>query len=134
MTAQRDPRLVEAAQKAAAFFNGKDGFDNTKRVNAYQCEHDAAHIIVTVDREPGVTPFTIQCEHCEANGTPGAGFYRHPAMQSAMYRVHPNLKPTHEWYRPDSLAGFEPGMVQHLLKGGLTLRKVEEPDEAEART
>ena len=125
MMAKRDPRLVRAAEQAAAHFNGKNGFDNASRINVYQCEHNPSHTIVTVDREPGVTPFTIQCPHCEALGTLGAGLYRHPAMRSAMYRVHPRLKPTHEWYRPDSLDGFKPGMVDHLLRGGLTLRKIE---------
>lgn len=134
---QRDPRLVEAARKAGEFYNGKGGFENGGRLNLYQCQHDPAHVIITVDREPGVTPFTVQCPHCEAAGTLGKGFYRHPEMQSAVYRVHPGLTPTHEWYRPDSLAGFKPGMVNHLLKGGLALRKIgteplpKDPDHAQ---
>jgi hypothetical protein len=120
----RDPILVAAARMAAAHVNGEKAFPNAGRLNLYQCQHDAAHVIVTVDREPGVTPFTIQCPHCEAIGTPGGFPYKHPAMRSGFYRVSPNLTPTHEWYRPDSLEGFSAGMVDHLSRGGLVLRPI----------
>jgi hypothetical protein len=120
----RDARLVAAAEKAAAFFNGKDGFGNTGRLNIYTCDHDERHAVVTVDREPGVTPFTIECPHCKAEGTLGTGFYRHPPMTSSFYRVPADSQPTHEWYRPDSLESFAPGTVDHLLKGGLVLREI----------
>lgn len=124
----RDPRLIEAAEKAAAFNNGKDGFANSGKLNGYICEADPSHRIVTIDREPGVTPFTIQCVACEAlNRLPlKRGLYRHAAMTSCFYRVPQDLEPTHEWYRPDSLDGLAPGIVDHLLKGGLTLRKIPE--------
>lgn len=121
-TPGRDPRLVEAAEKAAAHFNGKDGFANSGRINLYRCEHDASHVIVTKDLEPGVTSFTVECPFCRAKRTPGRGFYRHPAMQSAMYRAPQDLQPTHYWFRPDTFDGFNPGTVEHLLKGGLVLR------------
>lgn len=118
----RDPRLVEAARNAARHNASLVG-----RPNLYRCEADPSHIMVTVDREAGVTPFTTQCPHCEKLGTPApkGTFYKHPAMTSACYNVPVTLVPTHEWFRPDSLEGYSPGMVQHLLQGGLDLRPIQ---------
>lgn len=127
---ERAPEIVAAAKLAAEHFDGRGGFANDGHRNLYQCDHDAAHIIVTVDREPGVAPFTIQCPHCAAAGTPGAGFYRHPAMTSALYRVPQNLRPTHEWYRPDTLEGLSPAVADHVTRGGLLLREIERLDRA----
>lgn len=121
----RDPRIQKIAAHYAADYAERGGFPAEGKKNVYQCDHDAAHLIVTVDREPGVTPFTVQCPHCEAAGTPGKGFYKHPAMTSAMYRVHQNLKPTHEWYRPDTVHGLRDSIAEHVLRGGLVLRKIE---------
>lgn len=122
--AGRDPRIAEAAKTAAAHFNGLKGYANNGRLNVYVCEHDASHHMVTVDREPGVTPFTTQCPTCAAAGVPGDGFYPHPAMRSHCYRVPQDLIPTHEWYRPDSLDGLSKGMADHVLRGGLHLREI----------
>lgn len=122
MTAsQRDPRLAAAAEKAAAFNSTFVG-----RLNGYRCEQNPAHKIITIDREAGVTPYTTSCVHCERLGHPNqrGGFYRWATMRSAMYRIPQDLTPTHEWYRPDSLEGLDRGMVDHLLKGGLTLREI----------
>lgn len=126
-TNKRDPRISAAADLARSY-----GFPNEGRVNVYQCEREPKHAIITIDREPGVTPFTVQCPHCEALGTPGDGFYRHPAMRSKLYRVPQDLRPTHEFYRPDSLDDVNPNVSDHVLKGGLLLREIalqtREPD------
>lgn len=119
----RDPKLEEVAKTAAEFHGGR-GFANAGRLNGYRCERNPDHTIITVDREPGVTPFTIECRYCRDLGIPGDGLYRHPAMQSAMYRVPDDLTPDHEWYRPDSLDGLKPGEVDHVMKGGLLLRQI----------
>ena len=122
----RDPAIAKAAERAAEHFNGEKGFANCDHKNLYQCEENPEHLIVTVDREPGVTPFTIQCPHCEAAGVKATrGFYRHPTMQSSMYRVHQAVVPTYEWFRPDTLDGLSKAMAEHVLKGGLVLRKIE---------
>jgi len=114
---------IEAAAKLAAEHAAKGGFEGKK--NLYQCEHDPSHIIVTVDREPGVTQFMTVCERCKEAGTPGSRGMRHPSMTSAMYRVHQMLTPTHEWYRPDTFDGLNVGSIEHVKRGGLLLRPIE---------
>jgi hypothetical protein len=114
----RDPILAGAATDAARHFDGKGGFKNEGRKNLYQCERDPSHLIVTVDLEAGVTPFLIECERCKEEG-------HRASMKSAMYHLHAMTVATHEWYRPDSLAGFSRWTRDHLEKGGLILRKRE---------
>jgi hypothetical protein len=126
---ERDPRIQAAAEKSAAFNNGRDGFANAGLKNGYVCEFTPKHRLITVDREPGTTSFTIQCPYCEANGGPPGTLYRFPAMRSAMYRVPQDLEPTHEWYRPDTLDGLSPYVRDHVLKGGLVFRSLGLPDD-----
>lgn len=114
----REPILIAAARRAAAHFDGKGGFKNEHRKNLYQCERDPSHLIVTVDLEPGVTPFSIGCDRCKEEG-------RTASMKSGMYIVHPLTVATHEWYRPDSMEGQSPWTREHLENGGLILRKRE---------
>lgn len=47
--------IEEIRAKAAQYHNGSEGFDNNARKNAYECDGCGSYI-VTVDREPGVTP------------------------------------------------------------------------------
>lgn len=96
---------------AAAHYNGTDGFDNSSRKNAYVCENCSSYI-VTVDREPGVTPFMVKCGNCGAQAT------------SKFYRVHPALIATHEWYRPETLDELNRWERDHVEKGGLLLRQI----------
>lgn len=121
----RDPRIAAAAEKAAAHFDGKSGYDNTGKRNAYVCE-DASfgrdgkgcgRATVTIDREPGVTPFMTTCPHCGGTAT------------SRMYRVPQDLTPTMEWYRPDTLDGLSPWTVDHILQGGLISRWIDSAGE-----
>lgn len=122
----RDPELTKVAEEAAAHFDGKSGYANSGRINGYICDQDRTHRIVTIDREPGVTPFTIQCPICEANNIPNrtGGFYRFSAMTSSMYRVPQDLTPNYEWYRPDTIAEIKEGVLDHVMQGGLLLRKI----------
>lgn len=103
--------IAEIRAEAAAHYNGTDGFDNSSRKNAYECENCKSYI-VTVDREPGVTPFMVSCGNCGGTAT------------SKFYRVHPGLIATHEWFRPETLDGLEGWERQHVEKGGLLLRKI----------
>lgn len=116
--------IAEIRAMAAAFHDGAAGFDNTTRLNAYECDGEKSFsgnpdkpgcgaYIVTVDREPGVTPFMVKCELC--------GQMAH----SKFYRVQASLVPTHEWYRPDSLTGLNPYELEHVEKGGLLLRSID---------
>lgn len=128
----RDPKIVEAARKAAEHFDGSKGFGNMGRLNAYTCvgrikvgsKFDPARggfervpgcglRVVTIDREPGVTPFMTMCPACGAE------------TQSGFYRVPADLQPSHEWYRPDTFDGLLPHAIEHVLKGGLFLREIE---------
>lgn len=126
----RDPRIAEAAIKAALHYDGEKGFANNQRTNVYTCvgrmkrppayvhgqgfarEPGCGHKMVTIDREPGVTPFMTACPKCGGDA------------QSGFYRVPMGLKPTHEWYRPDSLVDEKPHTVEHVLNGGLLLREI----------
>lgn len=117
--------IEEIRAKAAEHFNGTDGFDNSTRKNAYECEECGSYI-VTVDREPGVTPFMVPCGNCGA------------FAKSKFYRVQPYLEPTHEWYRPETLDDLKDWERQHVEKGGLLLRPIgqhkwQKPDKAMAK-
>lgn len=113
--------LAEGRTKAEAYNRDGDGFQNLGRKNAYVCDggydpppgkEGCGSFIVTVDRDYGVTPFSLQCGNC------GAFAY------SKMYRIAEWLEPTHEWYRPESLDGVDPAYHQHLSNGGIILRPI----------
>lgn len=93
--------------------------DLTNRVNCYQCSSfHCRHITKTKDVDAGVTPFMFSCEKCGETA------------RSTMYQdVAPLQSPTIEWYRPSlsETIGFSkerPGLVEHILKGGLNDRKI----------
>jgi hypothetical protein len=121
----RELALIRVARDAAAHFNGSDGFPNNGRKNVYECEFFPGHRMVTIDREPGVTPFLITCERCKAAGMKGSSGMLHPVMRSSCYQVDQALEPTHEWYRPDTCKGLDRATTEHVMKGGLLLRKIE---------
>lgn len=110
--------IAKIRAEAASHFNGVRGFDNTARRNAYVCEDmpdgtsGCGHFIITVDREPGVTPAMVACGNC---GT-FAG--------SKFYRIADGFEPTHEWYRPETLDECKPGERDHVERGGLLLRMI----------
>lgn len=87
--------------------------DTTGRRNAYECEECGSYI-VTVDREPGVTPFMVSCGNCGA------------FAKSKFYRVQSYLEPTHEWYRPETLDDLKDWERQHVENGGLLLRAIDD--------
>lgn len=104
---------IAEGRATAIAFNGPEGsgFKNNGLVNTYTCEA-CGERTVTVDREPGVTPFLTACPEC--NGL----------AQSAGYRVQQTLRPTHEWYRPESIEGLNANTVEHLRAGGPILRRI----------
>ena len=89
--------------------------DLTNRVNCYVC--DCGHITKTKDIDAGTTPFFHRCERC---GT---------LAKSTFYKdIIPDKQPTEEWYRPTLKEAYkmrkEPEMLNHVLNGGLALRKI----------
>lgn len=114
----RTQEMTEIAERAGRHFNGTDGFKNAGRINAYVCDggslgaQHCGHFVITIDREPGVTPFMTKCENC------GQWAY------SKGYRVQEGLVPSHEWYRPDDLAQVDEGSRDHVKNGGLLLRRI----------
>jgi hypothetical protein len=125
----RDPEIEKAAEQAREHYGQGKDFPNEGRLNVYGCTGKrefrpplGTMVIIggpcgwkaiTIDREPGVTPFLIKCEGCGGDA------------QSSFYRVPANLDATHEWYRPDSFEGLKPGEIEHVKKGGLLLRRIE---------
>lgn len=93
------------------------------QINVYTCI-SCGRKAVTVDREEGVTPFTITCPFCEKS-----------EAQSHFYRVPQDLDPMYEWYKPDEaelgdLMSFEEGRDvydNHIKRGGLVMRKIGGP-------
>lgn len=88
------------------------------RVNCYTCKN--GHITKTIDIAIGTTPFIIHCktEGCSCDAT--SSFYKD---------IAPYLQPTHEWFRPTvketiKFRNKNPGMVDHILMGGLDLRPI----------
>lgn len=109
-----DSIIVTGRQRAEEHNgSGGGGFKNANRKNAYECP-DCGYYIVTIDRDPGVTPFMKRCGNCGG------------MAQSKMYRVSDWLEPTHEWYRPASLAGVPESAYDHIENGGLLLRPIRE--------
>lgn len=86
------------------------------RVNCYKCP--CGHITKTIDVDKGVTPFMHKCESC--GGTATSTFYND---------IVPHQEPTEEWFRPTLEAVWkmrkkDDGMLDHILNGGLDLRKI----------
>ncbi len=113
------PSIAEIRERATAHHNGVVGFANSGKKNAYVCDNTSAFstdgcgsYIVTVDLEPGVTPFSMKCGRCGQLAT------------SKGYRVSHHLEPSHEWYRPKNLDGLTDWQVEHVCNGGLLLRPV----------
>jgi hypothetical protein len=103
-------------------------------VNFYLCPE--GHITVTIDRDNGVTPFIIWCEHEDflaSAAKRGASRKCGREAQSAFYRVSESYasRATHEFYRPT----FEyyqniksKALKEHIERGGLAFRKIGDSD------
>ena len=85
-------------------------------INVYTCP--AGHETVTKDLDNGVTPFMIGCK-----------VFRCQLMaRSSMYQVDQSHVPEWEWYKPKDYKGLTMGEIDHVIKGGLMIRKIQEPD------
>ena len=93
----------------------------TEKRNAYVCQKCNKHII-TVDRDPGVTPFMLLCRATpQCTGMMRSEFYCGGLVMS-------EEKPTFEWRRPTDKEYDEAskGMQEHFDKGGLDLHPIQE--------
>lgn len=92
-------------------------FDGRGKTNCYTCQK-CGKVIKCRDIDKGTTPFMITCEKCQN------------MMHSSFYMddIYINVEVSHEWYRP-SLEEFVKmeiqSEIQHVLNGGLLLRKIE---------
>lgn len=105
------PDVAESLRRAS--LTRKWGF-----INIYICNR-CQYAMTTVDIDEGVTPFYTRCRSCGK-----------PEARSSMYRVgYDHVKPTHAWYRPDTLDGImDWGTQKHLMDGGLILRELTEEE------
>lgn len=106
---------TEVSQLQQAAERGKQAQPKRDK-NLYQCT-TCLHIVCTVDRDQGVTPFMIRCQ--SDTGCKGS-------MQSGFYIAHPMMRPTIEWYRPDTLEGLDRWDIEHIERGGLLMRPIPE--------
>jgi len=88
--------------------------------NVYSCEMGCGNTLFT-HKDKGVTPMFMRCK-CGARST--SSFYRNITIEKMN-----NVIETREWYRPDykeakKLEKKYPGMMEHLMQGGLTDRIV----------
>jgi hypothetical protein len=102
------------------------GHDFVGRHNIYFCP-TCRQQHVTIDRDAGVTPMAIACAEF---GTSCYG-----QAQSAAYPIGADeLSPTHEWVTPtveernDLRRRSEHAMLDHVMRGGLMLRRIVVPD------
>ncbi len=95
------------------------GCGSKGKKNIYTCKVCRDHV-VTVDKDSGVTPFTIGCQR-----TIGCAGY----MTSSMYRVFDqSMKAAYVWYRPTEpeIAALGEGTQHHVRQGGLIMRRARE--------
>jgi hypothetical protein len=120
--AAHQPRPLRRIPEQSTAFVGK--------VNTYTCP--IGHVVVTVDRDAGVTPSGMLCRHVEGRGFPVVLVRCDLRATSGWYRVPPGLEPTYEWYRPsdEERRTLNPAMGEHVDMGGLLLRPAACPDPA----
>jgi len=85
-------------------------------VNIYTCSNN--HAIKTINVDNGVTPMLLTCAICQAD-----------AKSTFFIDTRPDLKITHEFYRPDLIYTMKklrknPNMLEHVLADGLMIRKI----------
>lgn len=87
-----------------------------QRKNVYIC--DAGHGHVSMDMEPGVTPFMTPCLH------PGCERMASSLCYNVPQSVLADVTPVQEWWKPEGAdyLALSPGMRAHVDKGGLVSR------------
>ena len=83
------------------------------KINIYKCT--SGHNNITINRDEGVTPMIISCREKNCG----------KQAMSCFYNVRQDLKPTLEWYRPPASKKLNRYEAEHVLRGGLLLRKIQ---------
>lgn len=109
---------------------------NRSMRNVYKCPK--GHYTFTIDRDFGVTPFVIKCEHrayLASQTKKGAYTDCKEHAESYCYRTPDSefagIEPVLEFYRPSYdyyLTIKSESLRQHLEQGGLALRRIGEID------
>jgi hypothetical protein len=89
------------------------------KINVYTCP--AGHKTVTIDTDDGVTPMMMGCRQKADDGKHNCTEF----ARSAWYRCDSTLTPEYEWYKPESMKGLNKAEKEHVVLGGLLLRKIE---------
>jgi hypothetical protein len=98
------------------------------RRNAYGCQ-GCGGVIVTINRDEGVTPMFLRCRMPDSCGE---------MMASTWYQLPPDApEPSWEWYRPSAsalrrLKRRDPATADYVERGGLLLRRLGVAGEREA--
>jgi hypothetical protein len=96
--------------------------DAAPRWNFYRCR-ECAHVWVTVDVTPGVTPAFLACRRDGCSGQMASAGYPKPENWPDSISRTPDA----EWYTPGEYERRKmrkkyPALYSHVLKGGLILR------------
>lgn len=83
------------------------------KINVYTCEKCAGQV-VTIDTEPGVTPFSLICRAKKDCGG---------RMHSAFYQVSQELNPEYQWRKPTKTEFYQldEATREYVTKGGLLI-------------
>lgn len=85
------------------------------RWNAWDCPTCGA-VLVSIDRDEGTTPFMLACRATGCMGSAQSRFYP---------KGDPPSEPEWEWYRPADGEAVPERMQEHVLMGGLLLRRID---------
>lgn len=94
--------------------------------NLYVCQ-TCRNVVVTIDRDEGVTPFMIRCRAL-SNCT--------GMMHSVCYQIpekYRDKEPTFEWYKPN-IKDVSIQNRAHVHSGGLLLRRIGEDAKSSGAT
>jgi hypothetical protein len=97
------------------------------KINVYTCP--AGHRTVTIDRDEGVTPMMMVCRQKAEDGKHNCTEY----ARSGWYHCLQTLTPEYEWYKPESMKGLSKEEKEHVVRGGLLLRKLETKKQPDAK-
>lgn len=116
---QPGPAIPDEVQ---VFIWGVDDAKDSRKHNAYLCDACKA-ALHTYERHPGVTPLNMG----HAVMLPGSGCPGRMVSQGYPAGDPPSQlgPPLMEWYRPstEALAASTPRIVEHVMRGGLLLRR-----------
>jgi hypothetical protein len=107
--------LDRPGERAIQGFN----YPGTGDYNGYTCEKCKA-VTMVIHADPGVTPMFLGCKQPDCDGRAVSMGYPPGSPPKQL------LPAKWEWYRPelDDPILKEPGMMEHVSRGGLALREL----------